>query len=585
VELSYVDWCVLIGGLSAAAAFLYFTVSGPTKYRPWSLAGVAAAGSLLVLYFLGGLLFNWAFARVEVPPGSFLVRIQRWGEDLPQGKSYSDSEILAPDEQHKGVMADVKGEGRYFLNPFLWSYEIHPMVEVPAGKVLVLTRMYGTPIPPARLAAGDFLAQDGERGIVADVLLPGKHRINPYAYTWKLEDAVQVGAGEVGVLTLKVDQDPDDLPPDPKLGPYVVSKGHRGVQEKALSSGTYYVNPYVKKITPVDTRSHQAEFTDIEFPSKDGFHIKPHVLVTYRVMESKAPELFVTFSDNAELPLGDRTPQDIEKNPVLQKAVLPLIRGYARIEGSKMAGRDFIAQSTAATAVAVPDANPREVLQEKLMAKVVPACAELGVAVESITIGQSEKDADLESLATQISDREQARLEREKNASLIEQYKQAQELAATKARKEQNEEKVAATTKLNTATIEAQQKLEVEEKKLGQDLKNAETNLKAATEQAEAVLAQAAADAEVITKENEAKVAGLRTAVQGFNSADQFAQYQMLTHLAPALKEIFASDTSDFAKLFASYMTQPPSKTASIHAASAGEPATPVMPPAGPTGK
>ena len=144
--------------------------------------------------------------------------------------------------------------------------------------------------------------------------------------------------------------------------------------------------------------------------------------------------------------------------------MLPLVRGYARIEGSKMAGRDFVAQSATAAA---PDANPREVLQQKLMAKVVPACEELGVVVESITVGQSEKDADLEALATQISDREQARLEREKNASLIDQYKQAQELAATTARKEQNEEKVAATTKLNMAKIEAEQKLEVEQTETG----------------------------------------------------------------------------------------------------------------------
>ena len=553
-----------------------------SKPRTWVIVAAVIAVIVVVGYF-GREAFDWMFSRVEVPPGQFLVRIHRWGNDLPPGNSYSDSAILAPDESYKGVMADVLPEGRYFLNPFFWSYELHPMIDVPAGKVLVLTRLYGAPIPPERLAAGDFLAQDGERGIVADVLRPGKHRINPYAYDCKLEDAVEVGAGEVGVLTLKVGKDPADLPPDPKRGPYVVPEGYRGVQEKPLSGGTYYVNPYVKKIAAVDTRSHQAEFTDIEFPSKDGFHIKPHVLVTYRVLESKAPELFVTLSDDAKLPLQDRTPEEIEKNPVLQKVVLPLIRGYARIEGSKLAGRDFVAQSTAA----VPggqDANPREVLQSKLMAKVVPACDDLGVVVESITVGQSEKDADLEALATQIADREQARLEREKNASLIEQYKQAQELAAATARKEQNEEKVAATTKLNTATIEAQQKLEVELKKLEQDLKNAQTNLTAAKEQAEAVLAQAAADAEVITKENEAKVAGLRTAVEGFNSADQFAQYQMLTRLAPALKEIFASDTSDFAKLFASYMTQPSAKPAPAHVAGATEPPAPAMPPVGPAG-
>ena len=219
--------------------------------RTWIILGGAVA--LIAIVFWPGSAFDWVFSRVEVPPGSFLLRVHRWGKDLPEGKSYSDSEILAPDESYKGVMADVSPEGRYFLNPYFWSYELHPMIDVPAGKVLVLTRMYGAPIPPERLAAGDFLAQDGERGIVAEALRPGKYRINPYAYNWKLEDAVEVGAAEVGVLTLKVGKDPADLPPDPKRGPYVVPEGYRGVQEKPLSGGTYYINPYVKSIARVDT--------------------------------------------------------------------------------------------------------------------------------------------------------------------------------------------------------------------------------------------------------------------------------------------------------------------------------------------
>ena len=364
-------------------------------------------------------------------------------------------------------------------------------------------------------------------------------------------------------------------------GPFVVPEGYQGVQEKPLSSGTYYLNPYVKSIAVVDTRSHQVEFRDIEFPSRDGFHIKPHVTVTVRVLVETAPELYVTLSDRGQLPLKYDTQADIDDNPVLQKVVLPLIRGYVRIEGSKMAGRDFVAQSATPTAGG-PGQNPREELQQKLMDKVAPACEEMGVAVESITVSQSEKDADLEGLAQQISDREQARLEREKNVSLIDQYKEQQALAGKKAMQDQETEKVAAQTKLKTAVIEAQQKLEVEQKKLEQDLKNAQTNLNAAKEQAEAVLAQAAADAEVVMKENEAKTAGLRTAVEGFNSPDQFAQYQMVMHLAPALKEIFASDTSDFAKLFSAYMTQPPAKAPTAHAANTTEP---VMPPAGPAGR
>src|SRR5262245_5462463 len=79
---------------------------------------------LLVLY--GG--FVWFVERVEVPPGKFLVLTHRWGKDLAPG------EILAPDEDHKGVMLEVLPEGRHYLNPFVWSYEVRDMVVVPPGK-------------------------------------------------------------------------------------------------------------------------------------------------------------------------------------------------------------------------------------------------------------------------------------------------------------------------------------------------------------------------------------------------------------------------------------------------------------------
>src|SRR5205085_10173450 len=141
----------------------------------------------------------------------------------------------------------------------------------------------------------------------------------------KLEDAVQVEAGEVGVLTLKVGKETADLPPDPKRSPFVVPEGYRGVQDRPLSSGTFYVNPYVKSVAKVDTRSHQVEFTDIEFPSKDGFHIKPHISVTYKVLDAKAPELYVTLSNNGDMPQGTKK-EELDKNPILQKVVLPLIR-------------------------------------------------------------------------------------------------------------------------------------------------------------------------------------------------------------------------------------------------------------------
>src|SRR5262249_22387404 len=162
------------------------------KHRAWAIAGAALAGVFLLYQ-----LWVWEVERVEVPPDHFLVRIDLWGNDLPPG------EILAPDPSYKGVQRELLTEGRHFLNPLLYSYQLHPVTVVPPGKCVVLTRKAGKPIPEDRLAKGEFLAGDGERGVVREVLLPGKHRIHPHEYHAELVDAVQIQAHQVGVRTLK----------------------------------------------------------------------------------------------------------------------------------------------------------------------------------------------------------------------------------------------------------------------------------------------------------------------------------------------------------------------------------------------
>src|SRR5262249_16544895 len=153
--------------------------------------------------------------------GYYLVKIHRWGKDLPEDT------ILAPDESYKGVQKDVLPEGRYFLNPIFWAYEVHKVIEVPAGQCLVLTRKFGKEIPADRLARGEPPAGDAARGTVAEPLRPGKHRLNPFAYEWKPENAIEIRADQVGVKTLKVGKDPRDLPLAERKNPYVVPKGFR----------------------------------------------------------------------------------------------------------------------------------------------------------------------------------------------------------------------------------------------------------------------------------------------------------------------------------------------------------------------
>src|SRR5262249_43228876 len=86
-------------------------------------------GGVLGLFALWGA-WLWFVERVEVPPGKVLVRIKLVGKNLPEGQ------VVALSDDHKGIQHEVWGEGRYFLNPFVWTYEIKDAVDVAADECL-----------------------------------------------------------------------------------------------------------------------------------------------------------------------------------------------------------------------------------------------------------------------------------------------------------------------------------------------------------------------------------------------------------------------------------------------------------------
>src|SRR5262249_15403716 len=159
-----------------------------------------------------------------------------------------------------------------------------------------------------------------------------------------------------------------------------------------------------------------------------------------------------------------------------------------------------------------------------LMDRFDQECKKLGLVIQSITVGQLEPSKELAELADQISERERARITREKNAELIAQYKQDQDRRAKEVLAEQKRALVDATSKREVEEGGAKQLKEVEESKLEQELKSAGARLEAAKAQAKAVLTKGKAEATVILAHNKAEVAGLRTAVAGFGNPDAFAQ-------------------------------------------------------------
>ncbi|MBL8798441.1 MAG: hypothetical protein JNM56_31390 [Planctomycetia bacterium] len=507
---------------------------------------------------IGWGVFLWTYARVEVEPDAFLVVTHRWGRTLPEG------ELVAPDESYQGIQRRVLPEGRHFLNPVFYTWERHPVIKVPEKFCAVLIRKSGTEIGAERKALNEFLARGaldleaaekpGERGIVEQVLGPGKYRLNPYVYDVETIPAVEIESQQVGVKILLWGREP----PKDRASSYFVADGERGVQRSFVPSGTHYINPYVTKIVPVDVRAHTVVFEDIAFPSKDGFTIEPRVQVRYKVVPEKAPELFVMLCEDGTLYQKDDTYEDQLKNPILQKLILPLIRGYVRIEGSKHDAREYISNPKDAPAAVGKPVNPRERLQEELMVKVKPECEKLGIVIDYIAVGQPRMNPTLEELANQIREREQARITRSTNQQKVAQFEREQTLKSTEALAQQRKLVIDANTRLERAKIDARRRLQNEDAEQKAKLDSARARLEGARQRAEAILISGKAEAAVLIAENEAAVAGLRTAIAGFGSSDAFAQYHILLRLSPVLSEIFASDTSEFAKLFSGYLQTRP---------------------------
>ena len=189
----------------------------------------------VVVVFLG---FLWTCCRVYVPAGYMAIVTAKTGDPLPPGR------ILA-EPGEKGVQRVPLAEGRHFLNPINNDWRIVPAITIPAGSVGVVTSKTGK-----ELAAGEILAPDEDsKGVWRRVLGPGTYRLNPEGYDIAVLSAINIPIGYAGVVTSLTGK------PAPKgqfAGP-----GEKGVREKILQPGLYYVNPRAYQVDVVEVGMNQ----------------------------------------------------------------------------------------------------------------------------------------------------------------------------------------------------------------------------------------------------------------------------------------------------------------------------------------
>lgn len=205
------------------------------------ISGIFAVIAILILAYG---VWLWKFCRFQVGPDQMAIITAKEGANLPSGQ------ILA-DPGQKGIWREPLPEGRYFLNPITHEWKIVPLVFVPAGKVGIVTAKDGSTLPP-----GEFLANEGQRGIWKDVLGPGKYRLNPEGYDVTLADAINVPIGYVGVVT--------SLAGNPAPRGEFAGPGQKGVRKDILQPGLYYVNPNAYKVDVLEIGLSQVSLTGRE---------------------------------------------------------------------------------------------------------------------------------------------------------------------------------------------------------------------------------------------------------------------------------------------------------------------------------
>ncbi len=421
---------------------------------------------------------------------------------------------MALEPGQKGIQLDVLSEGRYFRNPYSWGWQIRRITDIPAGQLGVLTRLYGQDLPP-----GQIIASEGMKGIVQDVLRPGKYRINPYAYDIQLFDAISIRPGSVGVLTSMVGRDAlnSDLPPEAR-NTFLVGDNMKGVQAAVLDPGTYYLNPYMLNVVEVTLQSQRFEMSGddaISFLTLDGFTVNVEGTIEYALIRDKAALL---------------THQVGDMEDILKKVILPRARGFSRIEGSKNPAKNYIMGDT------------RQQFQDNLEAHLRKQCGLWGVDIKSVLIRNITPPDEIASI---IRDREVAVQTAKKFGQQIEQAKSKAELTKQEMLAQQNKERVEADTAKIRAIILAEQDQAVQVTGANRELEVAKLENSAATAQAEAILLKADADREVVRMNNEAVAGVLTSQIQAFGTGLYLARHAFYEKIGPRILSVLSTDQAD----------------------------------------
>jgi len=491
---------------------------------------------LLVVLGFGALeAVKWTAMRVYVGPDEALVVINKFGEPLPQGMIV----VPAADNRFKGVEELVRGPGRYFLDPVRFDWKVVKQIEIPAGnpsawewdqlgklKDMTTAPMVGVVTLKQGADAPDNaeVVPPGCKGIQREVLTPGTYKINPYLCEIKLEPAVIVPPGSVGVQTRLVGDVPPVVPGTQPAARLVSSGNYRGILKDVLQPGIYYLNPRMVQVTimPIgydQITLEQSSNSAISFTSNDAYQIECDLTVVWGRTPDDAPSIVANIGNIDQ---------------VEQYVIRPAMRAACQNEGGKFTAKELI------------QGNTRSRFQDELTASLERDVAGrhlnvLLALVRNVTVKDSGGNDQTMGLLATI---QQANIEIERDLT----NKQKTLTATVAAQLQQSirqvdvaRQTVASETNVKVAQLNADGTKQAAQIAADQELQVAQIERQVAELDAQRTEILGKANAEVVKLKSDATARGAKLLVDALGSPQSYNLYTFAQNFQPTdLRLIFA---------------------------------------------
>ena len=375
----------------------------------------------------------------------------------------------------RGPQIAIIPPGTYRVNTALFTVKLVPVLEIPEGKLGMVTTQDGAPLKTGEIAGREvpghntfqdaeaFVTSGGTKGLQAQVMMPGSYYLNPNFATVELANMTEVTIGHAGVVIAFVGEPGADVTGEGFKHGNLVKPGQRGVWVEPLDPGMYPINPKTNHVVSVPTtnvvlnwatgktEAHKldAKLSTITVRSSDGFTFNLDVSQIIHIPRSSAPKVIARFGSMDNL---------------VTQVLEPTIGNYFRNAAQKSDAISFLKERTQRQGEA------REHIQHAL--------EQYDVQAVDTLIGDITPP---ESLMKTLTDRKLAEQERIT-------YETQREAEATRQALEQSR----ALANTQAQVVDAERSVQIAEF-------HAQSAVKKAKGEAEAKTTNAAADAEVTT--------------------------------------------------------------------------------------